>query len=139
MKREIIYHETGKDSLYKIWHASKQAMIIYMHSDGGCIVCSEKSYPIKKGVLCFVGDGKYHYTMPEIPEKYDRSKLFISVEDSDKIMNMLAVKANKFSSGSFVYALVDENERSAVESVFRKIKDCKRMMRLTGNGFFFQA
>lgn len=124
MKREIIYHETGKDPLYKIWHASEQAMIIYMHSDGGCIVCSEKSYPIKKGVLCFVGDGKYHYTMPEIPEKYDRSKLFISAEDSDKIMNMLSVKSNKFSSGSFVYALVDENERSAVESVFRKIKDC---------------
>ena len=123
MKYEIICHEHGKDPLYKIWHASKQSMFMYMHSDGGSIVCSEKSYPIQKGVLCFVGAGKYHYTMPDVPARYNRSKLFVSSDELDKILEMLSVNANKFSSGSFVYALIDENERSNVEDVFRKIKE----------------
>ncbi len=125
MKYEIICHELGKDPLYKIWHASKQSMFMYIHSDGGSIVCSEKSYPIQKGVLCFVGAGKYHYTMPDVPERYDRSKLFVSADEFDKILEMLSVNANKISSGSFIYALIDESERSKVEEIFCKIKECE--------------
>lgn len=123
MKYEIICHELGKDPLYKIWHVSKQPMFIYMHSDGGSIICSENSYPIQKGVLCFVGAGKYHYTMPDIPERYDRSKLFVPADEFDKILEMLSVNSNKFSSGTFVYALIDESEECKVEEIFRKIKE----------------
>lgn len=123
MNYEIIYHELGKDPLYKIWHTSKKAMFIYVYSDGGSIVCSEKAYPFQKGVLCFVGAEKYHYTMPDIPEKYERSKLFIPVELFDEILKMLSVNSSKFSSGSFVYALIKESERSKVEEIFHKIKE----------------
>lgn len=122
MDYKIICHETGKDPLFKIWHASKEAMFIYMNSDGGSIVCNEKSYPIQKGVLCFIGAGKYHYTMPDIPEKYDRSKLFISADEFDKISEMLSVNSNKISFGSLVYALIEDSERSKVEEIFQKIK-----------------
>lgn len=125
MKYEMIYHELGKDPLYKIWHTSKKAMFIYMYSDGGSIVCSEKAYPIQKGVLCFVGAEKYHYTMPDIPETYERSKLFIPVDIFDDILKMLSVNSNKFSSRSYVYALIDESERSKIEEIFRKIKECE--------------
>lgn len=123
MDYKIIHHELGKDPLYKIWHASALPMFMYMHSDGGSIVCSEKSYPIQKGVLCLVGAGKYHYTVPDIPERYDRSKLFVSADEIDKILEMLSVNTNKFSSESFVYALIDENERNKVENIFCKIKE----------------
>lgn len=123
MQYEIIYHEMGKDPLYKIWHASKEAMFIYVYSDGGSIVCSEKSYPLKKGVLCFVGAEKYHYTMPYIPERYERSKLFVPADTFNEILKLLSVNSDKFSSGSFVYALIDESERSTVEGIFRKIKE----------------
>ena len=123
MEYEIICHELGKDPLYKIWHASKKTMFIYVYSDGGSIVCSEKTYPFKKGVLCFVRAEKYHYTMPDIPEKYERSKLFIPVDIFDKILKMLPVNSNKFSSSSFVYALIDESERDKIEEIFHKIKE----------------
>ena len=123
MNYEIIYHELGKDPLYKIWHASKYPMFMYICSDGGNIVCNEKSYPIVKGVLCFIGAGKYHYTMPDVPAKYDRSKLFVSTDELGKILKLLSVNSSKFSSGSFVYALIDENERIKVEEIFRKIKE----------------
>ena len=120
MDGEIICHETGKDPMFRIWHASEQAMFIYMHSDGGSIVCGEKAYPINKGVLCFVGAGKYHYTVPEVPEKYDRSKLFVAGDELGKILELVAAKDKL---GAFVYALVDESERDKVESVFQKIKE----------------
>lgn len=123
MKYEIICHETGKDPLYKIWHKSNQSMFIYMYSDGGSIVCSEKSYPIQKGVLCFVGAGKYHYTIPNLPESYDRSKLFVSSDELDKISEVLPVASNNFSSGSFIYASIDETQRSKIEDIFQKIKE----------------
>ena len=126
MKYEIIYHELGKDPLYKIWHASKKAMLLYVYSDGGSIVCSEKAYPIQKGVLCFVGAEKYHYTMPDIPEIYERSKLFIAADMLEDLLKMLSVKSNKFSSGSIVYALIDDTERSKVEEIFCKIKVCEQ-------------
>ena len=126
MDYKIIHHEIGKDPLYKIWHASAQSMFMYMYSDGGSVVCSEKSYPIQKGVLCFVGAGKYHYTMPYVPERYDRSKLFVSADEIDKILEMFSVNSNNFSSESFVYALVDESERCKVEEIFCKIKVCEQ-------------
>lgn len=39
MKTNIIFHEIGKDPLFKTWHASDHVMIIYMHSSGGSICC----------------------------------------------------------------------------------------------------
>lgn len=125
MDYKIICHEIGKDPMFKIWHASEQAMFIYMNSDGGSIVCSEKSYPIQKGVLCFIGAGKYHYTMPSEPQSYDRSKLFISSDEFGEIFVKLSVDLNEISSGSLVYALIDESERSKVEEIFQKIEEYK--------------
>lgn len=122
MEYEIIYHEKGKDPLNKIWHASQKPMFLYVYSDDGSIVCSEKAYPFQKGVLCFVGAEKYHYTIPDTPEKYERSKLFVSVDLFEEILKMLSVNSRQFSSGSFVYALIGEKERSKVEDIFHKLK-----------------
>ena len=124
MEYKIISHQQGKDPMYKIWHASNQIMFIYMHSADGSIVCSEKAYPIKKGVLCFVDAGKYHYTMPENPECYDRSKIFVSSDEIEKILELLSEDRLKISisSKSFIYSRIDESEREKVEEIFLKIK-----------------
>lgn len=124
MNTNLIFHEIGKDPLFKTWHALDEAMIIYMYSDGGSIVCSEKSYPIQKGVLCFVGAGKYHYTMPDNPDIYDRSKLFVSPDIISKIRNMLpnTTRLHDFSDDTFVYAHIEENERESVEEIFQELK-----------------
>ena len=112
MDGKIIYHEIGKDPLFKTWHASDEAMIIFVYSEGGSIVCSEKSYPIKKGTLCFVGAGKYHYTMPDITESYD------------KLLKLLPVESDfhNFADDSFVYAQIGEKEMAEADVVFKEIK-----------------
>jgi AraC-like DNA-binding protein len=124
MSANIFFHETGKDPHFKIWHASENAMIIYMHSDGGSIVCSQKSYPIHKGVLCFVGAGKHHYTMPDEPEFYDRSKLFVSPHIVSRLFKLLSNTEclHSFAEDSFIYAYVEEGEQNIVENIFRELK-----------------
>lgn len=124
MDETLIYHELGKDPLFKVWHASEKAMFIYMHSEGGSIVCKEKNYPIKKGVLCFVGARKYHYTMPDNPITYDRSKLFVSPEKISRILDFLPDRDNfcDFTGDAFIYAQIDEADMNAVEEIFKEIK-----------------
>jgi len=86
---DVFYHQRGKDALYKIWHTTGRPMLICMHSSGGSLICSERTYPIERGVLCFVGADALHYTMPQDPERYDRSKLFLSREDFHVLKNFL--------------------------------------------------
>ena len=126
MKNNIICHQKGKDAMFKTWHASKRNMFIYMHSDGGSIVCSEKIYPIQKGVLCFVGSGKYHYTMPEDTETYERSKMFIEPEGMGKIQRLFTKNEEftKFCEGGFVYCVVDECEREKIDNIFDELAAC---------------
>lgn len=125
MENKIIFHQVGKDPMYKIWHALEDAMFIYMHSDGGSIVCREKLYPIKKGVLCLVGAGRYHYTMPENPDEYDRNKLFVDEKELSEILNILNGTNSGFSASSFVYAQIDERDIPAVEAIFLKMHTYK--------------
>ena len=121
MEQNIIYREIGKDTMYRIWHASEEVMLIYTYSDGGSIVCSEKAYPIEKGVLCLIGAKKYHYTLPADAEKYDRSKIFLTAKHFDKIASILPESAkHRLSSNSFIYAKIPEEEQAMVDDIFRR-------------------
>ena len=105
---KVNLHELGKDKQFKIWHAlgEKENMIILFHSEGGSIVCNEQNYPIEKGAVCFVGEGRYHYTMPEPPEKYDRTKLFFSTDVLKRTLELVSDGElySGFAKGSIVYA-----------------------------------
>ena len=99
-------------------------MIIYMHSEGGSIVCNEKIYPIKKGALCFVGAKKYHYTMPNVAGDYERSKIFISNEEFNRLVSIFQKKeaiSKSFNDNSLVYAQIPENDIKAVDALFDDI------------------
>lgn len=124
MKSRIIYREFGKDTMYKTWHASKNIIIFYMYSEGGSIVCNEKSYPITKGTLCLVNAGKYHYTMPDIPETYDRSKLFISPENFANICKLFSPGTTfyNFQKKSIIYAQINEAEQELVDRIFLEME-----------------
>lgn len=124
MPNVIIHHEKGKDVFFKTWHRLEHHMIIYTYSDGGGIVCAEKIYPIKKGTLCFIGAGKYFYTMADNPDIYDRSKFFVMPDVVQKIFNFFSDDNSfrVFSEGGFVYSVVDESERDDVENIFADIE-----------------
>ena len=125
MYKKIISHQIGFDTNYKTWHINNTNMLIYIHSNGGSIVCNEKVYPIKRGALCFVGAKKYHYTVPDDTSIYDRSKVFASTEELNKIAMRLdedSKISESFNENSFVYAEINECDRQKVEALFEEIK-----------------
>ena len=119
---KIISHERGKDAHFKLWHAlpDEENMIIYMYSDGGSIVCRESIYPIKQGALCFIGAGKYHYTMPSDPAVYDRTKIFFPSELLRGIVSLISDGRDfsGFTWDSIVYAEIKEGDREYVDEIF---------------------
>lgn len=124
MDNYIIHHQIGVDDYYKTWHKSGDNMVIYIHSEGGTLVCDEKVYPLKPGVLCFIGSQRFHYTMPDDPQKYDRSKIFVSDENLKKMSFLFPNETNfdqVFTSGSLVYAQIDNKEKIIAERIFDEI------------------
>lgn len=124
MNDRILNRQIGFDSNYKTWHINNNNMLIYMHSDGGSIVCSEKIYPIKEGVLCFIGAKKYHYTMPDDTSTYVRSKVFAPANEFQKMLSLFP-QNEKFSQifceESFVYAEIKERDRPRIEMLLDEI------------------
>ena len=115
----VSYREVGKDPNFRIWHMNEGHALIYTYSSGGSIVCKEKVYPITEGALCFIAAGKYHYTMPDDPSVYERSKL---IEPSERFSAFIGAIPG-FAEKDFVYAQIPPSERDAVSAIFREISD----------------
>lgn len=126
MEDNIVCHQRGRDSMYKTWHASKDHLIIYFYSDGGSIVCAENIFPIKKGALVFIAADAYHYTMPNNPELYDRSKLTISRDKFDKILDLLNEnnQVKNFSNKAIVYSEIDAKAQQEIDRIFDETSRC---------------
>jgi len=120
MKLEQIYREIGKDPLYRIWHASPEHMLIWFCSDGGSIVFREGVYEIRAGLLCFVASGCYHYTMPEVPENYERSKLFFPKAFLKKAEELTGTEDTLILLGSqdMICAQIPQNLWQEVDRLF---------------------
>ncbi len=127
MKKRIDYHQQGKDSLYKIWHTSKEHLFIYFHSEGGSIVSNDQVFPIKEGGLVLIAAGTYHYTMPDKPAIYERSKLTVLPHELDKISHLLSENniLKSFLNKAIVYAEIDESDRDAVDNIFKEMNSSK--------------
>ena len=118
----VLFHQRGMDSLYKIWHTPGAYMLILMHSDGGSIVSSERTYPIQRGVMCFIGAEKYHYTMPETPNAYDRSKLFLTTGQFQRLMALMPEKSLlRFTPDAIVYARLESEVLTEAERLFADV------------------
>lgn len=118
-------HEIGIDPYYKIWHASGRNMIMYMHTDGGSIVSTQQNYPIQKGGLCFIGGNHFHYTLPDDPAHYERSKLFLSAEALDKLLLLFPKALDMpavFNPNALVYTQLDAVDQQYVEQILDNIQ-----------------
>jgi len=117
----VIHHEIGRDPLYKIWNASRGAMIIYIYTDGGSIVFQDKIYPMKKGTLCMIRAQKRHYTMPAEPSRYDRSKIFLPEEAVGDILKLTGRDQSfhsLFADNSVVYAQIPPEHADEIENIY---------------------
>ena len=122
----VIFHEIGMDNYYKTWHTTGKNMLLYIHSDGGSIVSTEKNHPIKKGGLCFIGANKFHYTLPDDPKEYDRSKVFISDEQLESILKLFPEDLKMdtiFSPTSLVCTQLAAEEQRLAEGIFAEISE----------------
>lgn len=141
MHARIIPHQLGYDAYYRTWHANGQNTLIYMHSDGGSIVCKERIYPIEKGVLCFIGSKKYHYTMPDAPVNYDRSKVFMQDSNFHKLLSLLQEDSplrSALTGDSFIYARIPNKHQADVEALFSEIA-CSCADPRNGDALYFCA
>ena len=118
---KIINHQIGKDPLYRIWNSPLENMIICFFEGGGSIVTKECIYPIARGSLCFVGAGVRHYTMPEKPELYDRSKIYAEEGVLSAIISTVPTEssfATLFRENAVIYARLPESEIPAAEEAY---------------------
>lgn len=126
---DIMHHDIGRDKLYKIWNSCAEHMIIYIYKDGGSIVFQDTTYPMHEGTLCFIGANEQHYTMPDKPAEYDRSKIFISKQCVDNILTTV-VDDNEFydlfTNNAVIYAKIPSNERDNIETIFSLAEKSKK-------------
>ncbi len=118
MEERIVSHQRGKDNMYRTWHASEEHLFLYVHQGQGSLVCAQRVFPLEEGVLLFIGSGVYHYTVPEVPADYDRSKLTLS---SHRMQGLTAiVERLSFTDKSVVYAKIPLEKRTVAEEIFRR-------------------
>lgn len=131
----MIYRQIGIDSLYKIWHKLEESvMLLYVHSGDGSIVFGDAIYPIQSGTLCFIGSQKYHYTMPESPEAYVRTKLLLPVGDFIQLRRMMGADdgfLHRFTAGSATYALLPPDAQEEACAMLERIEGCTDRYRPT--------
>ena len=125
MNESLYSHQTGIDPYYKTWHASGLNMIIYMHTEGGSIVSTRRNYPIRKGGLYFIGGNLFHYTLPEDPAVYERSKLFLPTEVLEKLFLLFPKELQMesvFTPTALVYTQLEPEDQQYVEQIFANLK-----------------
>lgn len=116
MKEQIVCHQQGKDGMHKTWHSSEEHLFMYIHAGQGSFVCAQSVFPLEEGVLLFIGAGVYHYTVTEVPARYDRSKLTLDPNRLQILSSALSKPA--FEDKSVIYAKIPPEQRPAVEEIF---------------------
>ena len=79
--------------------------------------------PIKRGALAFIPSGTYHYTMPDVPEHYDRTKLSVSASLFSRVMELLGKNPEykNFFAKSLVYAEIPPEQQPLVDQIFEQV------------------
>ena len=126
MTEKFMYHEIGKDPMYKTWHTPRRPLFLYVYSGGGSIVTKERIFPMRQGTLVLIGPGTYHYTMPEAPETYDRSKLILG-DNKTAHLGALLRQTEEYRDvldQAVIYAQIPPEEQSIVDQIFAGAAAC---------------
>lgn len=124
MLANIECHALGKDPLYKTWHASPTHLIMYIHAGTGSIVCADQLYPLRAGVLVYIACDTYHYTMPDDPVVYCRSKVFLQPQKLRDLLRPAGLW--EAPARALVYAPIPAEEQPRVEALFAKLDTAPR-------------
>lgn len=119
---QIIYRQIGRDPLYKTWHTMHEPMLYYVHRGTGSIVFRDAILPIEEGTLCFVGEGKMLFTMPDDPDRYRRTKLFLTGDEWQALLNAIPAQSEfgrLFRENGVIYARIPPEARANAEAIMQ--------------------
>lgn len=129
MNDTLIFRERGKDPLYKTWHASSRALFLYVYSGSGSLVTKERNYPIRENALILIAPGTYHYTMPDEPQDYVRSKLILSYSKYMGLSELQGVdeETQKLMKRPVVYAQIPRADQEIISRIFEEARGYENM------------
>ncbi len=125
MNQNIRIMQTGFNARYNTWHTINRNMIMYVHSGTGSIIDRAKNYPIVPGCMCFVGANRFYYTLPDDPESYVRSKIFMSNQELSGILKLFPKELHmdqRFNPNSISYAQMPPKKGEEIEALFRRLQ-----------------
>ena len=117
---DITYRQIGRDDKYRIWHSIPDHIrFIYVHRGDGSVVFKDDIFPLHAGGLYLIGDGALHYTLPEHPEGYERSKLLMK---SSRLYALPEIR-RLLSGCKGKYAALSDGARKQCEEIFGELAD----------------
>lgn len=125
MENDFRIRQVGYDNRYNTWHTLYRNMILYCHGGNGSIISRERNYPLTAGCLCFVGSNKSYYTLPNAPQEYVRSKVYLTDGDLEKVLALFPESMKmreRFSAESMVYALPEAAEQPRIAAIFDEVQ-----------------
>ena len=122
MTKDVILYQKGRDAMYNIWHENENSCYLYVHEGEGSIVFSNAIIPLMKGYLYYIPSIKQHYTLPQDSKVYVRSKIFISNENSAKIITS-TLNDMIYSAQSVVYAQIPPEEQKNIERILSVLEN----------------
>ena len=82
------FHENGQDALYSRQHAHDDCCeLLWCVSGSGSILIGDALYSLEPGRLYFIPALMLHYTHPNVPETYVRSKVLFSRTLVQKVLS----------------------------------------------------
>jgi len=118
MAKDVMLYQTGKDEMHHTWHKNQQSCFLYVHSGKGIIAFSNRIYSIERGSLLYIPYSRYHYTLPEKPEQYIRSKMFVSNKQIADLASKTVLPAS-----SPAYAKIPQSEQNQIEQICSLLKN----------------
>lgn len=85
---ESAYRVVGQDNKNYVPHQTHRVEIIQFWSDGGYFISRNKLHSIKPGNIVIINSMELHYSNPSDVEKYNRSKLIVSMDCFKQICSL---------------------------------------------------
>ncbi len=122
---KIIHRQVGWDPMYMRWHYMN-GMLLYCYRGSGSIVFPDENWPLEDGVLCWLGTGQFHYTMPSDPAIYDRSKLIVENAARRAMLSVLPGNSDfvrLYTQNAAVWSKLEGEARKEAEKAFDAAAD----------------
>ena len=124
---ESAYRVVGYDNKNFVPHQTNRVEILQFWSDGGYFIARNKLHPIKPGNIVMINSMELHYSNPSDVDKYNRSKLIISMDCFKQICslcNFTKLFDELINNGSYLFQFdAKETATKQIDVLFKKASE----------------